>query len=33
MTVFMECPKDPEMSDYAYEGLLRSDSFEEFDAE
>ncbi len=31
MTVFMESPRDPEMSDYAYEGVLRSDSFEEFE--
>ncbi len=32
MTVFMECPKDPEMSEYAYEGILRRDEFEEFEA-
>jgi hypothetical protein len=28
----MECPKDPEMSEYAYEGILRRDEFEEFEA-
>ncbi len=31
MTVFMESPSDPKTSDYAYEGVLRSDSFEEFE--
>jgi hypothetical protein len=32
MTVSMECPHAPEMSDYAYDGLRRTDSFQEFDA-
>lgn len=31
MSVYMKSPHDPTMDDYAYQGVLRTDSFEEFD--